>query len=74
MKTRGQRGRAADTTRNNELQKIPGWVQPKDLAGAKGAILSLGRSMHEHAYLIGKTLVWVKTKVGHGRLGALGCS
>jgi hypothetical protein len=52
------------------LQKLPAWTEPKDLAGAKAAIISLGRSMHEHAFLIGKTLAWVKGQVGHGHLGA----
>ena len=45
---------------------LPAWAEPDSLSGAKQAILSLGRTMHEHAYLVGKHLLWVKGEVGHG--------
>ncbi|MFB3110866.1 MAG: DUF3102 domain-containing protein [Gemmatimonadales bacterium] len=45
---------------------LPDWSEPGSIEGAKEAILSLGYSMCEHAYLIGKHLVWVKAQVGHG--------
>ena len=46
--------------------KLPSLSKPKTLAEARTHILSLGRSMHEHAYLLGKCLMWVKDEVGHG--------
>lgn len=52
-----------DITRTVEL---PIWTEPGDLAGAKDAIIALGRSMHEHSFILGKTLAWVKVRVGHG--------
>lgn len=50
----------------SDLIKLPKWSAPGKLSEAKSAILSLGRSMHEHAYLVGKHLNWVKANVGHG--------
>lgn len=47
--------------------KLPAWVEPASLDEAKVTILELGQSLHEHAYLIGKQLSWVKDKLGHGR-------
>ncbi len=45
---------------------LPSWDEPKGLEEAKRAIWDLGRSMHEHAYKVGKLLEWVKRQVGHG--------
>ncbi len=56
-------------SRTTNIQTLPQWTEPENLAGARAAILSLGRSMHEHAYILGKTLAWVKTHVGHGKFG-----
>lgn len=48
---------------------LPAWTEPTDLEQAKLKILSLGKSLHEHAYLIGKALQWVKAELGHGNFG-----
>ena len=45
---------------------LPEWVEPKGLEEARFAIVSLGRSMHEHAYSLGRYLSWVKEQGGHG--------
>ena len=49
----------------NEIVALPSWHEPKDLGEAKSAILSLGHTMHQNIYSIGKHLRFVKTKVGH---------
>ena len=38
----------------SDLVTLPDWCEPNDLDEAKTEILNLGRSMHEHAYLVGK--------------------
>ncbi len=45
---------------------LPRWTEPGSLESAKQNIYHLGRSMHEHAFLLGKYLLWVKAEVGHG--------
>lgn len=52
-----------------ELCELPKWQAPKDLRQAKTEISTWGRNMHEHAYLVGKHLAWVKKEVGHGKFG-----
>ncbi len=47
---------------------IPIWNQPKTLNEAKVFIIGFGNNMQEHAYLIGKTLLWVKSELKHGEL------
>ena len=44
---------------------IPAWTEPANLDVAKRQIWDLGQTMHEHAYLVGRTLLWVKRDVGH---------
>jgi len=46
---------------------LPEWSVPGDLKQAATIITNLGRNMHEHAYLVGRTLLWVKKEVGHGK-------
>ena len=48
------------------MEKLPIWVKPASLEIAETRILDLGRTMHQHAYLLGKELVWVKERLGHG--------
>jgi len=45
---------------------LPSWNEPKNLIEAKRTIGAFGRSLHEHAYLLGKNLLWVKTRIGRG--------
>ena len=45
---------------------LPRWTEPGSLESAIQNIWRLGRSLHEHAYLLGKYLLWVKIKVDHG--------
>jgi len=50
-----------------EIQKkLPEFVEPKNLSEAKVIINNLGRNMAEHAYIIGKILVWIKEQLKHG--------
>ena len=49
-----------------QLELLPEWRVPKNLDEAAATISELGRDMHEHAYLLGRTLSWVKKEVGHG--------
>jgi hypothetical protein len=49
-----------------QIIELPVWNNPKDLDNAKMRIYRLGVNMHQHAYLVGKDLLWVKEKVGHG--------
>ena len=49
-----------------EIIKLPLWQEPKDINEAKIRILNFGKNIHEHVYLIGKDLIWIKEKVGHG--------
>lgn len=54
-------GRAQPMSQPNAL---PPWSEPGDLKAAAGIIAKLGRSMHEHAYLLGKHLLWVRDSLG----------
>ena len=51
---------------NKEIIKIPSWLEPKSINDAKLKIISLGGNMSEHAYIIGKNLIWVKENLKHG--------
>lgn len=53
----------------DKLIKLPSWTPPEDIDAARLAIVNLGTSLHEHAYLLGKCLIWVKAKIGHGEFG-----
>lgn len=48
---------------------LPAFAEPESLAGAAAAINELGRNLAEHAYLVGRHLLWVKERVGHGAFG-----
>ena len=43
---------------------LPKWNEPRNLEKARLEILNLGRSMHEHAYLVGRHLIWARDKIG----------
>lgn len=45
---------------------LPVWREPKGLEEAKGRVGILLRSVHENAYQLGKTLLWVKGQLAHG--------
>lgn len=45
---------------------LPVWKEPEDINEAKIFILDLGQNIHEHVYLVGKYLIWIKEKVGYG--------
>jgi hypothetical protein len=46
--------------------QLPHWTEPKNVRHAGVQICEWGKNMHEHAYLVGRTLLWVKKEVGHG--------
>jgi Protein of unknown function (DUF3102) len=46
---------------------LPIFNAPASLDEATKDIVSLGRNLAEHAYLIGRHLAWVKHKLGHGK-------
>jgi Protein of unknown function (DUF3102) len=46
---------------------LPIFNAPASLDEATKDIVSLGRNLAEHAYLIGRYLTWVKRKLGHGK-------
>lgn len=48
----------------NELITLPQYQDPDSLDDAKRKIIDLGTSLHEHAYILGKTLRWVRDKIG----------
>ena len=50
----------------NEIIALPAWQAPETLDEARSVILRLGKSLHEHAYLICKALAWAKGKLNHG--------
>lgn len=45
---------------------LPEFTKPESLEQAKTQITQLGRNMNEHAYKVGKILIWVKEEVKHG--------
>lgn len=45
---------------------LPHFVEPSSLKDAANQIINLGHNLCEHAYIIGKILIWTKKKVGHG--------
>ena len=49
-----------------ELQKLPIFFIPQSIKQAQINIENLGRSMAEHAYLIGCNLIWTKSQLKHG--------
>jgi len=51
---------------SNEITKLPTYQEPANLDDAKTRIIQLGRNMGEHAYIIGKILIWVKSQLEHG--------
>ncbi len=39
----------------HQIESLPKWSAPKNLGAAATKISELGRDMHEHAYLVGRT-------------------
>ncbi len=48
---------------------LPQWSAPDCLDKAKERLWNWGRSLHEHAYRMGRELIWIKEAVGHGDFG-----
>lgn len=48
----------------DKLIELPIFKEPSSLNEAKLIINQLGTNMHEHAYLVGKYLIWVRDKIG----------
>ncbi|MEE9510409.1 MAG: MT-A70 family methyltransferase [Candidatus Bathyarchaeia archaeon] len=48
----------------DKIIELPLWQEPKDVEEAKVRILNFGTTIHEHVYLIGKDLIWVRDKIG----------
>src|SRR5262245_7085361 len=46
---------------------LPKFNPPASVAAARTHILGLARSLHEHAYLLGRYLSWVRQQVGRGK-------
>jgi len=51
---------------SEQITKLPAYQEPANLDDAKTRIINLGRNMGEHAYIIGKILIWVKSQLEHG--------
>ncbi len=51
---------------NQAVIKLPAFSEPESLDGAKVSLLNLGRSLHEHAYMVGRLLRWIKNEVEPG--------
>ncbi|MDA2912087.1 DUF3102 domain-containing protein, partial [Nitrospiraceae bacterium AH_259_D15_M11_P09] len=47
-------------------RSLPAWTEPDSIWAALDVIKTLGRSLRENAYMLGKTLIWAKARVGHG--------
>jgi len=54
---------------NNEIIPLPQYQEPTDLEDAKIKIFELGVNLHEHAYILGKTLIWARDKIGTTAFG-----
>ena len=54
------------TVTQTPLMTLPSFSKPDTLESAALTIDKLGKNLHEHAYIVGKTLSWVKREVGHG--------
>jgi len=48
----------------NEIITLPLFGEPSSLEEAKIEIVRLGTNLHEHAYILGKTLRWVRDQIG----------
>ena len=49
---------------------LPSYTNPSSIDEAKINITNLGRNMNEHAYLVGKNLLYVKNQLNHGQFEA----
>jgi len=50
----------------DKIINLPIFIEPTTLEEATISIVKLGKNMGEHAYVIGKILVWVKRQLKHG--------
>jgi len=55
---------------DNKLQVLPHFSNPTSIDEAKINIVGLGTNMNEHAYLVGKNLLYVKGILNHGQFEA----
>jgi len=53
-------------TKRAEKPELPAFDEPTSLEIAESNIAYLGCNMAEHAYLIGRNLIWVKAQLKHG--------
>lgn len=51
---------------SNNSNQLPLFQSPNSINEAKIAIIGLGRNMSEHAYLVGKNLLFIKSQLKHG--------
>jgi len=47
-----------------KLLGLPSWKEPEGIEQVKSRIIGLGVNLHQHAYLVGKDLKWVRDKIG----------
>jgi N6-adenosine-specific RNA methylase IME4 len=52
-----------------ELLNLPSWKEPSDLDQVRTRIINLGVNLHQHAYLIGKDLMWARDNMGTTEFG-----
>ena len=43
--------------------------EPDDLNESKIKSIELGKNIHEHAYIVGKLLIWVRDEIGTTKFG-----
>lgn len=55
---------------SNKLQVLPSFSSPSSIDEARSNIVGLGTNMSEHAYLVGKNLLYVKGVLNHGQFEA----
>jgi len=52
---------------NKIIKSLPEFIKPHSLEEARILITNLGKNMGEHAYIIGKALIWVKIQLSRGQ-------
>jgi len=50
----------------SKVEGLPKWNPPNNVRDAATIISKLGKNLHEHAYVVGRHLLWVKKEVAHG--------
>jgi hypothetical protein len=49
-----------------DQETLPAWTPPPSTKDAAALITRLSKTLHEEAYTLGLTLIWVKKQLGHG--------